>query len=415
MNFTQDYKIYSDGDEAPLEYHLWSGLCALSACCGPRLWVDMERFNINPNLYVLLVGPPGIRKSTAMDAAAKLCRHVGNIPMAPSTVTRQAMIDWMADPKEKCKRNFKVGDKACIYTQAAIFSDEFVNLVQSGGDPINYISMLTGIYNPIPNFDDRTIGRGTKVVPYPYVTLLGCMTPEITANLIRENALSGGFSRRCIYIYADHNNDPVPFPKKTPAQVAAFDRLVSRARAIQQLIGQFKFSPQAIEIYEKHYRVNHEEMKRANSSAVQNFLQSKMNICIKVGMLLALGEADDLVIHDYQMDTAWELVTSAQRHINSVFSGVGRNPHAMTMANLVRHVEMFANKPPYYIKFKTLAGAFRQHATMEDVEKLVKELEASDPKELILADLLVSGQKIKVVVLPEHLDKFKTSQTPPPS
>lgn len=418
MNFLQAYQIYSSGNEAPEEFHQWGAYAALSACCGPYLWTDMGGVgNIQPNLFILYVGPPGIKKSTAKDFARNLIREVATkehpIPMAPSSTSKEAFVDFMANPKSPCQMVYKWKDKPRTYTKCSIFANEFVNLVQVGGDPLAWIQVLTDIYDPQPNYDVSTISRGAKEIPYPYLTLLGCMTPELTRSLINENALSGGFSRRVLYIYGNKNGPPVPRPITTPEQVEAKKYLIQHCREVQTLQGKFEFTPDGLKAYDEWYYRNYAELEQATSAAVVNFLQSKAVIVTKVAMLSRLSWSKELLIDREDVELAVAMVTSAQQHIDTIFSGVGRNPHASTQAGIAALVRTQCNRPPFYITKKKIYAAYLGQASTRDIDSLLTQMAQVD----ILREGHIdhpSGQKIPVVTSYEYAEKIQTKQKAPP-
>jgi len=411
MNFLQAYHIYSSGNEAPEEFHQWGAFAALSACCGPRLWADFGGVgNIQPNLFILFVSPPGIKKSTAKDFARDLIRAAATptapIPIAPSSTSKEAFIEYLADPKSPCQMSYKWEDKLRKYTKCSIFSNEFVNLVQVGGDPLAWIQVLTDIYDPQPAYDVSTISRGAKNIPYPYITLLGCMTPELTKSLINENALSGGFSRRVIYIYANKKGPPVPRPETTPEQKEAKKILIEHCRRIQTLQGRFEFSPEAIKTYDNWYIDNYNESEKSTSAAVVNFLQSKAIIIVKVAMLCRLAWSNELIIDKEDIELAISLVNSAQRHIDTTFAGIGRNPHAATMAGIQQFIKFHCERPPHYVTRKKIYANFLNHASQKDIDSLIDQMTAVEQIKQVQAQFN-NGQVLQVVTTPEFFMSFQ--------
>lgn len=418
MNFLQAYQIYSSGNEAPEEFHQWGAYAALSACCGPYLWTDMgDVGNIQPNLYILYVGPPGIKKSTAKDFARNLIRKVSTkehpIPIAASSSSKEAFVDFMANPKSPCQMSYKWNDSLRHYTKCAIFSDEFVNLVQVGGDALAWIQVLTELYNPAVVYDVSTLSRGAKEIPYPYITLLGCMTPELTRSLVNENALSGGFSRRTIYIYGNRNGPPVPRPVTTPEQEEAKKYLIAHCREVQTLSGKFGFTDAGTKAYDDWYIINHRELENATSTPILNFLQSKSVLVLKVAMLSRLAWSKELIIDKEDIEIAVAMVSSAQKHIDTIFSGVGRNPHAATQAGIAALVRTQCNRPPFYITKKKIYAAYLGQASTRDIDSLLTQMAQVD----ILREGHIdhpSGQKIPVVTSYEYAEKIQAKQKTPP-
>lgn len=411
MNFLQAYHIYSSGNEAPDAFHAWAAYAVLSTCCGPNLWKDMGTIgNIQPNLYIMFVGPPGIKKSTAKDIARRLVGKIHTpkhpLPIAPASSSKEAFIKFMSEEKSPCQMSFAWQDKLRKYTKASIYSDEFVNLVQVGGDPLGWVQILTEIYNPQPTFDAATISRGSVNLPYPYITLLGCMTPELTRSLINENALSGGFSRRTIYIFANRNSKPVPEPIITPEQIEAEKLLIEHGRRIQSLTGRFEFSDAGKKLYNTWYAQNFEELENATSAAQQNFLQSKSVQVIKVAMLSRLALSDQLVLDEEEVQLAIALVTESQKHIDTIFSGVGRNPHAATMSGIQQFIKLHCERPPHYVTRKKIYAAFLNHAQQKDIDTLIEQMTAVEQVKQVQATFS-NGQVLSVVTTPEFYMNFQ--------
>lgn len=411
MNFLQAYHIYSSGNEAPAYFHDWAAFAVLSACTGPNLWLDMGIIgNIQPNLYIMYVTPPGIAKSTAKDIAKRLLCEISTqknpIPLAPESCSKEAFIKHMADEKSPCRMSYEFQTKHRKYTKCIILADEFINLVQVGGDPLGWIQLLTQIYNPQPSFEGSTISRGTVDLPYPYITLLGCMTPDLTKALINDNALSGGFSRRVVYLYANRTGEPVPIPKKTEAQTEAENFLINRGRQIQSLSGVFRFTDSALKCYESWYYQNHAAKQSASSAAVANFLQSKAQQILKVAMLARLSYSDELLIDVDDFNLAEALVTTSQQHIDTIFAGVGRNPHAATIAGIQQFIKFRCETEPHYLTKKAVYKEFIRHAPTPEIDKLIDQMAAVEQIKLVNATFN-NGQSLQVITTPEFYMSFQ--------
>lgn len=411
MSFLTDYAEYSSGNEAPPEYHLWAGLATLAACCGPNLWMDLGNAgNVQPNLYVLLVGPPGIKKSTAKDISRDLLRKIHTakhkIPLAPDSSSKEAFVDFLSRKDTPCKMVFDKDGKACYYTKCCLWLDEFVNLVSVGGDPMAWVQILTEIFLPRPSYKAATIARGHVEMPYPYITLLGCMTTDITKALINDGSLSGGFSRRTFYIFSNKDGDPVPIPKTTVEMERARERCIKRGQEIQQLSGCFQFSPAGLDAYCKAYNENHYAKQEAPSAALVNFMQSYGNFLLKIAMLLQLSESDELVIGEDKIIRAKELVDSAKSHVSMIFAGVGKNPHASTMAGIKIFIDQVVSRPPFFVTLKRIYAQFINQAEQAQLESILKQMDSIG--ELILVSGRVPGNPslLKGVTTPAAHERF---------
>src|SRR5580692_7400293 len=96
-NFLQSYRIFTSGNECHPTYHTFCSLLALSSIVSRRVWLSMDYFTIYPNLYVVLVGPPGNRKTSAMVSAKALLRELGNIPFSGECISKEKLVLDMVD------------------------------------------------------------------------------------------------------------------------------------------------------------------------------------------------------------------------------------------------------------------------------------------------------------------------------
>ena len=108
-SFLQDYLEYVEETETPRIMHIWAALSGVGACLGRRVQLPFGITDIYANMFVLLVGPPGVRKSTAINLMQKRLRHSTKVRFAPEDTAgaRQGLIialenkDEEADEKEK--------------------------------------------------------------------------------------------------------------------------------------------------------------------------------------------------------------------------------------------------------------------------------------------------------------------------
>src|SRR3990167_5225044 len=93
MEFTRD-------TESPDAYHFWVGATLISSMTKRQVYVDMNFFRIYPNLYTILVGPSGARKSAAADLGMATAEAVG-IKKFSDKITGAALIRDLSEASEK--------------------------------------------------------------------------------------------------------------------------------------------------------------------------------------------------------------------------------------------------------------------------------------------------------------------------
>ena len=91
-SFLEDYFQYVEHTEPPKIFHLWSALAGISALAGRNIWWKNGPMVIYPNIYVLLIGSPGTRKSTAIKIFKRLMKKTGYNTFSADRSTKQKFL-----------------------------------------------------------------------------------------------------------------------------------------------------------------------------------------------------------------------------------------------------------------------------------------------------------------------------------
>lgn len=82
--YLADYMQMVEDTESPRVFHIWSSLFAISSALGRRCWLPFGHLTVLPNQYILLIGTPASRKTTALSMARRLLRDSTKVRFAPA-------------------------------------------------------------------------------------------------------------------------------------------------------------------------------------------------------------------------------------------------------------------------------------------------------------------------------------------
>jgi len=366
VNFLDHYINYASVNESPSIYHVWSGISTISHIVGRRVWTDMKMWQVYPNMYVCLVGIPGITKSTAMNVAKNFIKdEFPNIFRAPASITREAIIQAMAREDGECIRSFSYNGKIHKFSQMSVFANEMVSLINSGGAPLAMIDFLTDLWDQ-PEYRDKTKNKGDHTIKQPFLNVLGCFTTDTARTLMKDKIITGGMSRRCIFAYADRNKDPVPWIEYSDDQIASRAEMSRLAKNMLNFSGPFTWPSETKAFYTDWYKSNFYRAETETSDVLKNFLRSKTEYCIKVSMLLALAEEQPKLEHSLRnFQRAIELVTAVEKGASVLFDSGGRNE----LVSLATDIEKFISSRGT-VDMKTLRKVFWKDLKNGDLEEL---------------------------------------------
>ena len=372
MSYLRDYELYSSGNKSPALFHMWSGISTIASLLSRRVWTQQGFFSVFPNLYIILVGDPACGKSHSLNFARTLVREFPDVVIAPDSVTKEALTMAMAGTEKHpspCLKSFMWNGQKEDYCQISIFSNEIVTLL--GTEPIKMVEFLTDAWDQ-KSFEVRTKNQGTDIIIGPAINILGCLTPQITSNLLKAQIISGGFSRRCVFVNTPESGIAVPRPKFTDEQKAAFARLKERGKFLTEVCGEFKWTTEAEEWFDAWFYEKEEKMKSIVEAPVKQYMGSKDGMLLKVAMCVALSEQDELVLTAPILKAALSFLDVAEEFLPKVFEGTGRNELAPI---LHRIADFVTNSLPNPVPVKTLRGAFYSEANHEEISRIFLQLQ----------------------------------------
>lgn len=329
MSFLKDYALYNSGNECSRNYHIWSALVVLAATTGRRVSCRWGYFDIHPNLYVVLVGKQGFRKSTAKDIARDLfVEACPNIPVGASVQSREDIVKFMAS--DQCLRAYNDETGTPIeYRPMVFFVNELKNFLSI--DPGKMIEFMTDIYDR-KSFDASTIKHGLQKILNPCVNFLACETPVWIVEKLKSNIISGGFARRVLYVYETIRGPKISFPTITPEAQAARERCVLHLQKLPEISGEFVWTTGAREFYDKWYQ----GLKPQDNEVMAGYYESKHVQMMKVAMLLALADAQPkLILTEDLLRFALVLLDEIEINMPKLSAAAGRNELAIPQQRIM--------------------------------------------------------------------------------
>lgn len=169
----------------------------VAAALERRVWVASSMSVVFPNLYTLLVAPPGVGKSVAIAAATRLLENVPGIQVAPDDVTKASLIDALAE----AHRIFTVPPKFMIeYHSMFVSADEFGVLVPA--HDLEFLNVLNVLYDNRTRYKETRRSRDKPLIlDDPQLNILAGTQPDYLASLLPDQAWGMGTMTRILMVY----------------------------------------------------------------------------------------------------------------------------------------------------------------------------------------------------------------------
>lgn len=359
---------YAGLGEAPPHVYFWVAASTLAGALRRRVWIDQQYFQWFPNLYVILVAPPGIiSKSTTADLGMSLLREVRGVRFGPSVVTWQALVQALGASTE----TFEWAGAQHPMSAMTISSSEFGNLLDP--DDKNMVDALVNLWDG-KSFDKHTKNNGSDSVINPWLNIIACTTPEWIAGSFPEYMIGGGFTSRCVLVYADKKERYVAYPSQvvSPHLRGMRQALIEDLTWIStKLCGPYQIMPDAMEWGTQWYRQHYEkDAKHLDPSKYGGYVARKQTHIHKLAMILAASVRDELVITKEDLQTALVLVTQLEEAMPKVFDKIGQQRETVHMDRMIRHIQLSGELPMQQL-YRMFAAQFPKAGEFEEIMKMI--------------------------------------------
>lgn len=226
------YFQYREDTEVPMLFHRWSLIGSVGALLGRQFWMPFGTSKIFPNHYIMLIGNPGTRKSTAVKQSKNVLSGCGYDMFAADKTTKEKfLLDLEGETVEGPKANgsslvfqnlFGTGNdtSGAIPKETFIVADEFNEFVGSGN--IEFLSLLGSLWDwddPNAFFKFRLKNSKSVHIFQPTISILSGNTHNGFQQAFPPETIGQGFLSRLLLVYSEPSGKKITFPKVPPEKL----------------------------------------------------------------------------------------------------------------------------------------------------------------------------------------------------
>lgn len=290
------YLNYSKDLPSPIVFRLWTAIHAVGAATERRVWTNIGKLKLYPNLFVFLVGPPGVGKTVALSPMGEILRKSGAVGIAPNDLTKQGLLDALSNCKKGCLINGVPFD----YAFMALHISELSNFMDQYDTAL--AGLLTALFDCEAVNEEQKRGKGEKsvIINNPGISFVMGTATQNLGNTISDNMWGSGFMARVIMV---HSADKI-VPKDMFAQVDVDEttrgELEIGLRRLGEVSGPMGWTDGAQDLM-RDFRLNNETEAPIHNRLTHYTTRRWMHLC-KLCMIAALSdermtvEADDFLL-----------------------------------------------------------------------------------------------------------------------
>jgi hypothetical protein len=272
-----------------------------------------------------------------------LLKQVPGTKFGPDVVTWPALVQAFAGSCE----NFEYQGAFLPMSPLTLVASELGNLINP--QDRDMLNLYINLWDGRQTLEKVTKGSGTDVVEAPWINLIGCTTPNWIADNMPAAAVGGGFTSRCIFVYADKKERFVPYVDEF---IVKGDQVIREAliqdleRISTELVGPFTISPDARQWgkdwYERFWTV---EVPTMDDVIMEGYAARKQTHMHKIAMVLSASRGSSRQIELVDMMQADMMLRDIEYDMRKVFAKIGRSQDSLHTERMLDYVYKYGAMP----------------------------------------------------------------------
>lgn len=359
-NFITNYLKYVGDTECPTIYHRWCCMSMIGAYLGRQYSFKFGHSSINTNLYTMLIGTPGARKSTAIKIAKKIIRAAGYNSISADRSTKEKFLLDLAG--EDTMDALDILDKNIWGTSVEdihemfIACDEFNDFIGNGN--IEFISLLGNMWDFEGQYENRIKNGKSVNINNPTISILGGNTPVNFSRAFPPEILGQGFFSRLLLIHGNPTGKKITFP--IIADISSTTEIVQQLGKIKTLsIGHADMTSTAKLLVDKIYHT----WKGIDDIRFESYNNRRLTHLFKL-CLISSASRFDSNITEQDIRTANTVLTRAEYFMPLALGEFGKARNS-DISHKIMQILYETNKP---LTIRELWAAV--HTDMDKINEL---------------------------------------------
>lgn len=244
------YFQYTKETEPPTIYNRWCIISGIAALLGRNFYFQHGHFTVYPNLYCVLIGDPGTRKSTAIRLVRRLITSSGYSSIAADRTSKEKfLLDLQGETEDLGDIGSSESRRRSAYDRTTAenlwgsnevndtgphelyaTADELNEFI--GTNNIDFCRMLGQLWDYEGVYKSRIKNGRSVAISEPTINILGGITSQDFALTFPPALLGQGFISRIIIIHGEISGRKFAFPE--PPKLEEREKVIGALKNIHK-------------------------------------------------------------------------------------------------------------------------------------------------------------------------------------
>jgi len=367
-----DFVDHTARGASPDIFRLWAAISLVGGALERRVWIRSPYGYTFPNLYVMLVAPPGVGK-LVIDQVQDLWQDTlkKDIPVpafkvAPSSVSKASLMDRLS----KAGQSMPLDCPTQMTYHSLLVAAEEMGVLMPGYD-MEFIGVLNKIFNNGRVYDEerRTSSVKSLKIDHPQLNLLLGAQPGWLGQIFPEEAWTSGLTSRMILVYASEGIRRSYLGKITSLETER-KHLLGQLSHVSGIWGEVDFEEGVFERFDD-WQMGMRSPLPSHSKLAHYCTRRPLHL-LKLCIISAVSRTGKKSISAYDLDRAFNWLFSTEKLMPDIFRAmVGRSDN-----QVIEELHFFltatwnkGGRQP--VPFMALRNFLRERVPSDKIEKIL--------------------------------------------
>jgi len=377
LDYFKQYFLYAGVgvSEPPATFHRWTSVAIIGALLGRQCWLPFGHSKIYPNQYIMFMGSPGSRKSTAINIGVKLLKNTGYSRFSADRTSKERFLMDMKQfdsPKDVEDLEVLTLDEP---SESFIVAEEFTDF--TGNNNMDFLTCLTKLWDCPPEYKHPKIHGKSVIVPEPVVNILSGNTAQGFALAFPPEAIGNGFLSRLIFVHGEVTGRKVTFPP-APDELLVETLTLHLKDIKKHCKGEIVIMPSAKSLCDELY----EKFVGLDDHRFKHYTTRRFTHLLKLALIIAAADMS-LVVKEEHLLHANTMLHFTEIKMSKALGEYGKSKYS-DISNTILDILGAASMPvPLSVLWKKVA---KDLSKVTELAEIVKNLQHAGKIQAISVD-----------------------------
>ena len=282
---------FSDKLTSPELFRRWAAISTIAGALERKVWVKTMGSYLYPNMYIILVAPPGIGKSEVTWRVRELWKGLEGHFVASTSVTKASMMDELAEASRRIVTN-NPHNPVDSFNSLQLCINELGVLIPAYEN--EFMNILTDLWDCKDYSESRRSSRKEPInLKRTQLNMLAAATPSYMNHLLPEGAWDQGFISRTMLIYSGDRQLRSLFADDLVDE-ELFEELKRDLERISNLHGEIQWTADAAKLID-NFHMTGGAPAPSHPKLLSYGVRRTVHL-IKLCMVISVSESDQLLV-----------------------------------------------------------------------------------------------------------------------